>query len=239
MGELIEEQYALIGHVRFCEGILSLKPLSAKKSNTKRRKSRDEVYSTKCGMLNDLFDEFIVLSTKLRKEYLKSLGEKASNWEEMLRTIDTDMPYLFQVTYSKVSGTRRDIQKQELMDFIPGYRLIHISELNYEKKKLNKIYNYYNNDKIQKIIPYLTNYSSDFICYGKMTDGRDIVVSIMHDEQKLTLMHESIEKFFETICEFYKDNVYFLDTDGYLDYDVEREGEVGAKINENITYWIE
>jgi len=190
-------------------------------------------------MLNDLFDEFIALSTKLRKEYHKSLGEKSSNWEEILRSIDTDMPSLFQITYSKVSGTRRDIQKQELMDFIPGYRLIHISELNYEKNTLNKIYNQCNNDKIQKLIPYLANYASDFICYGKMADGRDVVVSIMHDEQQPILMHESIEKFYETICEFYKDNVYFLDADGYLDYDYKREGKIGAKINENINYWTE
>ena len=48
-----------------------------------------------------------------------------------------------------------------------------------------------------------------------------------------------IKKFFETICAFYQFNVYFLDTDGYLDYDLELEGTIGAEINLGIPYWLE
>lgn len=187
-------------------------------------------------MLSDLFDEFMFLSKKLREEYPKSLGEKVDNWEEILQLLDNDIPMLYQVIYSKVSGTHRDIKQQELMDFIPGYRLIHINELNHEVVTLKSIYKDYD-AKVKKVTPLLTNYSSDFICHCKMIDGTENVASITHDDPKLTLMHVSSEKFLETLCEFYKSNVYYLDSDGYLDYDFEKEGEIGAKINKNIDYW--
>lgn len=72
-----------------------------------------------------------------------------------------------------------------------------------------------------------------------MADDSESVVSIMHDDQNLVLIHKSIDKFMETICEFYRNAVYFLDSDGYLDYDVEKEGAIGSKINEGIPYWVE
>ena len=111
-------------------------------------------------MLSDLFDEFMFLSKKLREEYPKSLGGKVDNWEEILQLLDNDIPMLYQVIYSKVSGTHRDIKQQELMDFIPGYRLIHINELNYEAVTLKSIYKDYD-AKVKKVTPLLTNYSSD------------------------------------------------------------------------------
>jgi len=189
-------------------------------------------------MSYNLFKEFIFLSKKIREEYPMSLGEKNSNWEEVCRSIDVDIPVLFQAIYSRVSGTKKDIKQQQLMDFIPGYQLIHISELVNENIKFNNVYGFNNDFKDLKLIPFLTNYSSDFVCYGKMNDGREVVGTIMHDDQQFTPMHDSVEKFFETICEFYKKDVYFLDADGYLDYDFEQEGVIGAEINPSIDYWL-
>ena len=88
-------------------------------------------------MLSDLFRQFMFLSMSLREDYSKSLGEKADNWEEILHLLDNNIPMLYQVLYSQVSGTFRDINQQELMDFIPGYRLIHINELINENARLN------------------------------------------------------------------------------------------------------
>ena len=88
-------------------------------------------------MLSDLFRQFMFLSMSLREDYSKSLGEKADNWEEILHLLDNNIPMLYQVLYSQVSGTFRDIDQQELMDFIPGYRLIHINELINENARLN------------------------------------------------------------------------------------------------------
>lgn len=189
-------------------------------------------------MLDSFFDEFISLSAELREEYPLSLGKKTDNWEELFHLIDDTIPSIFQVIYSKVSGTKRGIQKQELMDFLPGYRLIHICELVDEYSIFKKNFNC-NSNNVQKVIPLLTNYSSDFICYCKMADGSESVVSIMHDDQDLVLIHKSIDKFMKTICEFYRNAVYFLDSDGYLDYDMEKEGVIGSKINKGIPYWVE
>lgn len=85
----------------------------------------------------------------------------------------------------------------------------------------------------------LANYSSDFICYIRTDNGQEKVASLIHDDCQLVLMYDSVEKFLETICEFYKENVYHLDDDEYLDYDFVKEGEVGAKNNAGISYWIE
>ena len=190
------------------------------------------VYNDK--MENTLFTEFIALSSRLRKEYPKSLGEKDIHWEEIFRTITTNIPDFFRTIYENVSGTRRNIQKQELFDFIPGYRLIHILELENES---NVLKNMKWDKQNQKIIPFLANYSSDYICYAKM--GKECVVSIMHDSPDIVVMHNDTFKFFETICAFYKDGVYYIDDDGYLDCDFDKQGKIGAKLNQDITYWTE
>ena len=188
-------------------------------------------------MEDNLFTEFIVLSSKLRKGYRESLGKKDIHWEEVLKSIVTDIPDFFRNIYDNVSGTKRSIQEQELFDFIPGYRLIHILELESENNVLKERTKW--DDQIQKVIPFLANYSSDYICYVKMADGKECVVSIMHDSPDVVVMHSNTARFLETICAFYKDGVYYLDDDGYLDYDFDKQGKIGAKLNQNIDYWNE
>lgn len=185
--------------------------------------------------MDELFEEFLALSTQLRSGYLKSIGEKNDSWIDLFHEISDDIPELFRVIYSKVSGTKRGIREQALMDFVPGYRLIHICELGEESAGLNEMYH----DKAQTVIPFLANYSSDYICYCRTNLGNEYIGAISHDNPEMELMHETVRKFFETICAFYKRNVYFLDSDGYLDYDMESEGEVGAEINSDIPYWME
>ena len=73
--------------------------------------------------MNELFEEFLFLSVQLRTRYLDSLGEENCDWEKILSEIDVEIPQLFRVIYGKVSGTKRSIEDQTLMDFIPGYRL--------------------------------------------------------------------------------------------------------------------
>jgi hypothetical protein len=50
-------------------------------------------------------------------------------------------------------------------------------------------------------------------------------------------MHNTGEDFLRTISAFYVYDVYFLDEDNYLDYDLEKEGIIGAKLNQGIDYW--
>lgn len=190
-------------------------------------------------MLTNLFKEFLDLSAIIRNNYPESLGNKKDNWKEVISLIDTNIPKLYEVVYGSVSGTKRDIREQEMMDFIPGYRLIHIDELFDEKKNLDNVMMDQKSIGYKIVIPLLANYSSDFICYTRMDNGQEKVASLVHDDCQLILMHDSVEKFLETICEFYKEKVYYLDDEGYLDYDFIKEGEVGAKINKGVSYWVE
>lgn len=188
-------------------------------------------------MINELFDEFIALSDNLRRDYSISLSKKHIDWEKQLYAITPTIPDLYRIIYSKVSGTQRNIQQQDLMDFIPGYRLIFIEELALEKKILDNILNEVDTSEYYLILPLLGNYSSDYVCYLKTTFGDEYIGLVMHDSLVVEIMHKSIYDFFMTLCAFYKNNIYFLDEDGFLDYDFEKEGLIGSSINKNVRYW--
>lgn len=155
-------------------------------------------------MLIEMFKELIELSRELRPAYPDSLGTAKEDWAETLQL--THLPSLFEVIFSTVQGTYRDTNDQRLMDFIPGYRLIHIDEIVSEK-----------NNK-----------------------GEICICSLLHDDGELELMFNTPEKFLETINEFYKQHVYFLDDDEYLSYDWEKEGIIGSSLNPNpnVNYWV-
>jgi len=123
------------------------------------------------------------------------------------------------------------------MDYTPGYRLIHISEIVEEKNIIDSVFVKNDRAEIEVVIPLFVNYSSDYICYCKYSTGEEYICTLMHDEGDLVLMHKSPKKFLETICELYKQGVYFLDSDGYLDYDSDKESIVGSKLNPGIEYW--
>ena len=186
-------------------------------------------------MTNSLFKEFLYLSSVLRPEYPYSLG-MGNNELNTIEAFNSNIPRIYQVIYNTVTGTLRNIKNQSLMVFIPGYRLIHFDELEIEKKNLDNISNFQSQG--YTIFPLITNYSSDFTCCSTTIDGKEKIYAILHDEQELILMHNSSEKFLETICEFYKEQVYFFDSDGYLDYDIEKEGKLGTVINPGIEYWM-
>ena len=72
---LIEEPYALIGHVRFCEGLLRLEPLIAEKfemkgSEKSRQSLLDEWYGNQGKTVNRSYFYFIGLGCQ--KAYLKA-----------------------------------------------------------------------------------------------------------------------------------------------------------------------
>lgn len=90
-------------------------------------------------MLEKLFKDALKLSEQLRPQYPKSLGNKSNNWENVFKQLNVLTPELFRTIYSNVSGTKRDITEQTLMDFTPGYRLIHISEFIQDRDTLKNI----------------------------------------------------------------------------------------------------
>lgn len=187
-------------------------------------------------MLEVFFKDSLKLAGQLRPRYPQSLGSKTDRWEEMMKNFVSNIPAIYSAIYNNVSGTKREIKEQNLMDYTPGYRLINITELAEEKKNLESILN----DKYNKnlIIPLLVNYSNDYICYYRFSTKKECICALMHDDGELIVMYESPEKFLETICEFYKQEIYFLDSEGYLDYDMDKEALIGSKINPGIGYWL-
>jgi len=187
----------------------------------------------------DMFNEFLILSNNLRKGYIQSISARKENWKDGISFFSESIPELYQVIYDRVIGTKREIENESHIDFIPGYRLIHIDELCMEKESLDKITQSYDISDFDLIVPLLANYSSDYICYLKSKGGAERIGFISHDNQGIFVMHNSIEKFFETICEFYKRQVYFIDNDGFLNSDYSLECEVGVEINVGVEYWRE
>lgn len=187
--------------------------------------------------LTEQFQEFLKLSADLRSDYIASLGQGDN--EAKITAIFPEAPELLKAIYSTVSGTSSEEEEPSLIEFIPGYRLIHINEYEAELKILAGILEEKGHQVDGVILPILTNYGSDFICYYKSSDDVERVCDLLHDFGDLIVMYESPEKFLETLCEFYKQEVYFLDEEGYLDCDLVKEGEVGAALNPDAKYWSE
>lgn len=189
-------------------------------------------------MEKELLMEFISLSDKMRCGYKSSLGIPHRVWEQLLTDINHPVPAIYREIYSAFAGTPRDIKEQKLMDFIPGYRLIHIEELKAEYNAFMRGVDFdaICENQIEAVVPLLADYASNYICYVKKHDNTEAIFFYSSDEGFMEI-HRSIEKFFETIIAFYRENVYFLDNDGFLDYDFEKAGAIGGKLNPGIEYW--
>ena len=191
-------------------------------------------------MIEELVVEYLSLSDKMRKGYKNSLGIASQTWNETLSRIMPVVPEVFWVIYQKVAGTYRNIENQKFMDFVPGYRLIHIEELESEYHNLLQMLPLDDicESQIRTIMPLLADYSSCYICYVETNDNEETIFHYSLNDG-LQKMHTSVELFFKTIIVFYNQDVFYLDGDGFLDYDFEKEGVIGAECNPGIDYWIE
>lgn len=180
------------------------------------------------------FEDFIKLSDHLRNGYEDSLLPVEHDWRTILDTTLGDVPDLLKIIYSKYSGTYYEIENQKLMDFIPGYLLIHISEYKKDFDELKAILNSKGIDG--KFAPVLRNYSSDFYAIEINTGS---IYLIFHDDDEIDLIHNSSYDFIYTLKKNYEEKVYFLDEDDYLDYDADLEYEVARKYNEGVEFWEE
>lgn len=189
-------------------------------------------------MIDELVMEYFSLSEKMRNGYRDSLGIANPKWNEILSQITDVIPEVFQSIYKNVSGTYKNIENQKYMDFVPGYRLIHITELKKEYHVLSQmlITDDVCRTKIRTIIPLLADYSSCYICYAVINNKEEMIFHYSPTEG-LQKMHTSVELFFKTIIAFYLNGVFHLDEDGFLDYDFEKEGAIGAKYNPGVDYW--
>jgi len=187
--------------------------------------------------LLNLFEQTLEISEQLRPGYRARLGIGLPKLEAELRLneifkIGMSVPTMLVDIYSLIKGTERSILDQRFMDYVPGYRLINLDELDVEKNKFTSL------DLVpsNKYLPFLANYSSDYICVE--SGGLNGIGTVLHDEGEFVLMHKTPENFYLTIIEFYKQGAYFTDGDGFLDFDFDKSGEIGAQLNPGISYWM-
>lgn len=191
-------------------------------------------------MIDELVVEYLSLSDKMRNGYEDSLGIASQTWNETFNKITPTIPEVFRAIYGKVAGTYRSIENPKYMDFVPSYRLIHIKELESEYLTLSQmlLLDDICEAHIKTIIPLLADYSSCYICYAEINSNEETIFHYSPNDG-LKKMHNSVELFFKTIIAFYLKNVFYLDKDGFLDYDFERESIIGAEYNPGIDYWTE
>lgn len=177
------------------------------------------------------FKEFLEKSEELRNGYTNRLAPADKNFREKWSEHFSEIPQLFEEIYSSCNGTNAEIKEQMFFDFLPGYRLMQIDDI-------IEIYenDFKNRPKFDIVIPFLADYSGCYYAYAK-EDGRECVVLIADGD--LDVIHSTVDDFWKTVLAFYDEGVYFLDEDGYLDYDLEKECETGEKYNPKISYWRE
>ena len=84
------------------------------------------------------------------------------------------------------------------------------------------------------IIPFLTDYSGCYYAYS-LLKNKECIVFV--SKEGVEVIHSDINSFWKTIIAFYDEKVYYLDDDGYLSYDFDREGIIGKKYNAGLDYW--
>jgi hypothetical protein len=172
--------------------------------------------------------DFLKHSDAVRPGYSATLG--SSGIQSIPATLLAELPDWLKELYAQVSGTPADITDQRMMDFIPGYRLIEARELDGLRDAVRRQYG----EIADRAIPFLVNYSDDYICYDSGT-----VVLLDHVSPDPAVLHDRDERFLETHCAFYRQGVYTLDSDGYLTADYDKAGVLGQQYNPGVAYWVE
>ena len=107
--------------------------------------------------LAEAFARLLELSNQLRPEYRDSLGVAPENLDILNGLAGISVPDLATVIYRSVAGTHSATKNQFMVDLIPGYRLIHYSELPEAVASVKSI------TGESELFPILANYSSDFV----------------------------------------------------------------------------
>lgn len=141
-----------------------------------------------------------------------------------------DVPPILASIYALADGTEQGTEFQAAVDIVPGFRLIHRSELTAEIALFHQIYS-----GIDNFTPFLADDSSCYIALN----GDDGSVMRVAQEYGASRVAASLDDFWATVLACYQDGAYFLDEEGFLDYDFEGEGEIGLRINPDCSYWTE
>lgn len=157
----------------------------------------------------------------LRPGYPASIGYETTGCKDPIALV---MPPCIEALYRYVDGTPHQIANQALMDFLPNYRIIHRDELKVCREQAHAL--------CDDCFPLFADYSGNFIC---VSDSKLVAVDVVDPEP--TMMFNSLDDLFVTQIQFYEENVYSLNSHGFLESDYATEGEVGSRLNPQCAYW--
>ncbi len=179
--------------------------------------------------MKPLFEKYLQLSENKRKGYVGSLGKPAPDALQKLKeTIGNDAPTLLQLIYTTVAGTDPEAVEESFIDFIPGFFIIHIDHWADEYKRVAE-------ELGSEYLPFL---ASDEDAYYAINAATGEIVITFLDEFKLTdVIFADTTHFLQTIIANYDEKVYYVDRDGWLDFDDDEEVRVARRLNPNISYW--
>lgn len=180
------------------------------------------------------FEQLLAESDRVRPGFSMSLGTCNGNEiDNAERLLGKKFPDFFCVIYSRVLGTKYNPEKQIFFDFIPGYRLIHISDL---PSILNNLSVLIKGE--DWFIPLFENYSNDYVLLKYNYSGKSLgVYKYNHDMDSPEIICGDDLTYIEMLNAFYANGVFFADPDGFLDYDFDLEGSIGLRFNPKIPYW--
>lgn len=172
---------------------------------------------------------FLNKSENMRKGYINSLEPADVNFKEKWLAHFGFLPAFFEEIYSICNGTKPEIEEQIYFDFLPGFRLMQVDEI----MKLHQQEQMFGLE-YETTIPFLADYAGCYYGYAKINNKECIVLIT---EEGIEILHEEISLFWKTVIAFYEEDVYFLDEEGFLSYDFEKEGDIGQKYNAGVKYW--
>ncbi len=178
------------------------------------------------------FDKLLIKSEILRPGYVASLGngvgeDAAKLIGNMLGKLDEKIPYGVCEIYGKVKGTEHQISEQKYMDLVPGYRLIHINEI---EEAVTHIHS-----AGYGIFPILADYSGNY--FGINYKNDEFCAVRIAEPDPVIRVSNNLDSYINTLVSIYNANGFHLDDYGLLESVFEIEGDIGKRMNIGYEYW--
>lgn len=177
------------------------------------------------------FKKFMEKSVKLRPDYEENLLVVYLPWKEQFDILIGKIPPFFMDIYTNCNGTEADESKTELYDFIPNFRLLKIQVA---MDLQGKFVNLYSLEKDTLIIPFLASKNGEYICYRNHNDVEDFVYI---SDGKITKIYDSIDSFWNTLCQGYDEKIYGIDFKSSLSADQNKVRDIAKQNNPNSDFW--
>lgn len=175
------------------------------------------------------YKNFVAKSVKVRPEFEENLLVVHLPWKEQFDILVGEIPDFFMDIYANCNGTDPE-EDAKHHHFIPEYRLLKIQEL----LKLHGEFVKEHSVEHGSIIPVLAKGSDEYICYRVTDSGEDMVAFV---KGEVTPMYDSINSFWETLCQAYDEKVFGIDFKNTLSADESKFNELAKKNNPNSSYW--